>query len=326
MFQTNVTNKVFDFSRRNVLTGAAAGAAGFAAPWLAPRMARAVSHSDFDLEDPKTNLETLLKIQADLSGDQVIGGFGGYAWAWVPNEKNYMIFGTYGIGASRLEYLEDEEAYRFYHREVLYYLDPQTNKILETWKNPITDRTVEVLHILNDPVHRLYRLKGGRFSPPYPYQVYNDDIVFQLDIFRAEENNPMPRKEYPLHSQQSIYQSCELWANYSRLSEVSNPDITSASAHVAWARNGMWLPFMEMGNRPGHMVYHSQSLKLMGGVAELPRNILDYTEKNHPKYLEAPSKWQDLALNENTWSYSKKVIDQRRAEGRTGSVFGVEEG
>ena len=78
----------------------------------------------------------------------------------------------------------------------------------------------------------------------------------------------------------------------------------------------MWLPFMEMGQRPGQMVYASNSFKLKNKVADLPKAVREYTEKHHPKYLEPPSEWQGLSVNENTWSYSKKFIDARRAEGK----------
>ena len=56
-----------------------------------------------------------------------------------------------------------------------------------------------------------------------------------------------------------------------------------------------------------------------------PPKIREHTEKNHPKYLEAPQEWLGLTQNENTWTYSKKVIDERRAAGKVvnGSVFGV---
>lgn len=312
-----------EINRRQVLTGTTLGAAGLAMGTVTSRSAHAQWQTGaLDLDDKQDSLLALLKIQADLSGKGTISGFGGKAWAWIPGERHYEIFGTYGIGTSRIEYHEEEGGWRFYHREILYYLDPSTGKVLDTWENPMTSRKVEVLHIINDPVHRFYRSQGGPFGPPFPYQINGDDLVYQIDVFRAKEN-PMKREDYPLHSQQAVYQSAELWGIYSRVNEIMNPDVTSASSHTAWARLGMWLPFMEMGNRPGNMVYHSQSFKMLDGVAGLPKYIREYTEKNYPKFLEAPTEWQDLSLNENTWTYSKKEIDRRRAEGRTGSVFGV---
>ena len=133
----------------------------------------------------------------------------------------------------------------------------------------------------------------------------------------------MSRAEYPLHAPDDMYQSTELWMMKGRVSEVMNPDVTSASCVTSWARVGQWLPFMEMGNRPGIMVYHSDSYKLLGGTKDIPAEILAYTEKNHPEYLESPREWQDLRLNESQLTESKKLIDQRWDSDQrpVGSIF-----
>jgi len=47
-----------------------------------------------------------------------------------------------------------------------------------------------------------------------------------------------------------------------------------------------------MGQSPGHLFYRSHTLKLTR-VEELPRDILEYTEKNYPKYLTAPTEWKE---------------------------------
>ena len=38
----------------------------------------------------------------------------------------------------------------FLHR---YYLDPDTNERLTTWRNPLNNATVTVVHVSNDPVN-----------------------------------------------------------------------------------------------------------------------------------------------------------------------------
>ena len=50
--------------------------------------------------------------------------FPGQVWAMVPQEGNYRMFRTFGIGTGRIE--EVPEGWRIYNREVLYYLDPDT--------------------------------------------------------------------------------------------------------------------------------------------------------------------------------------------------------
>src|SRR5437016_2671931 len=98
-----------------------------------------------DLNDPADNLEAIIKIQADTSGAPLLTGFPGQAWGWIPGEGHKLLFNTYGIGATRVEKVGDD--WRFYHREVLYYLDPKTGEVLTHWNNPYTGKTVEVLHI-----------------------------------------------------------------------------------------------------------------------------------------------------------------------------------
>jgi hypothetical protein len=86
---------------------------------------------------------------------------------------------------------------------------------------------------------------------------------------------------------------------------------------------GQWLPFMEMGNRHGVMVYHSDAYKLLNGLDDIPSAIRSYTEKHHPKYLESPKTWQSLAGNESQLTVSKDEIDARwnSADKPVGSVF-----
>ena len=282
-----------------------------------------------DMTKALDNQTAMLKLQADFSGEPVIGIFPGKAWIWVPGENNYEAFHTYGVGASRLEFNEEEDGYRFYHREALLYTDPVTGEVLDTWMNPITGMKVRVVHVVNDPVQRFYPLKEGRFAPPYPYMINGDNLVFQLDVFRppAPGNNPLTRKEYPLHSQQDVYQTGELWAINGSMKALNDPENTRVPAHTAWGRISMWEPFFEMGNRPGVVVYHSQAFTTENGVDDIDPIIRDYLAKNQPQFLEypyAPTEWGE-GYQENHWTYAKKLIDKARAEGKTvgESVFGV---
>ena len=79
---------------------------------------------------------------------------------------------------------------------------------------------------------------------------------------------------------------------------------------MSWTRIADWLPWMQMGNNPGTMAFHSHSMKLMNGPSDLPRYILDYTEKNFPKYLEAPKEWLGPVMTSSAGEF-KKVIDAR---------------
>jgi Protein of unknown function (DUF1838) len=263
-----------------------------------------------DLDDPETNFRAMLKLRADLAEKDCLFAFPGQAWAMVPQEKNYRCFKTFGIGASRIEAVP--EGWRIYSREVLYYLDPDTGAILESWQNPfLGGREVEVVHIANDPVNGVFARQGSPIlSPPYPYVSAGDNVVFQWNffIFKPAE---LTRSEYPLYSSGDKDQHAELWGISGRKSEILDPDITSASSLTSWSRVAGWLPFMEMGASPGNMVFHSHSMKLMNGVDDLPRYILDYTAKHYPKYLEAPKEWLGPVMTSSFGEF-KKHIDAKK--------------
>ena len=266
-----------------------------------------------DLDDPATNYRAMLKLRADLSGRSCLFAFPGVAWAMVPQEKNYRCFKTFGIGASRIE--EVPEGWRIYSREVLYYLDPDTGAILDTWKNPfLGGREVEVVHVANDPVNGVFTRQGNPvLSPPYPYVSAGDDVVFQWNffIFKPAE---LTRSEYPLYSSGDKDQHAELWGIKGRKSEILDPQITSASCVMSWSRVAGWLPFMEMGASPGTMVFHSHSMKLMNGLDDLPRYILDYTEKNYARFLEAPKEWAGPVMTSTFGEFRKRVDARKKSQ------------
>lgn len=291
----------------NLWTGTASALAG---KGLLGAMATAPAGatSDLDLDDPETNLMAMLKIRGDISGKDFIFAFPGEAWAMVPQEGNYRLFKTFGVGAGHLE--EAPEGWRIYSREVLYYLDPDTGEILSEWSNPLLGgRRQKVYHVANDPINGVFTTEGDSvLAAPYPYVAYGDDIIFQWNFF-IHRPAFMSRKDYPLYSAGDIDDHAELWGIQGRKSDVLNPDVTSGQATISWCRVSQWLPFMEMGNSPGWMVFHSHCYKLMGGPEELPRNILDYTEKNHTKYLESPTEWNGFEMDDYAETF-KEMVDR----------------
>ncbi len=269
---------------------------------------------ELDLDDPKTNFNALLKLRGDLSGDDFFFAFPGQAWAMVPQDKNHKCFRTFGFGSGRFEQIE-EDTFRIYSREVLYYLDPDTGEILEEWSNPFQDgKKVEVVHIQNDPVNGIFSLKGpGPLAPPYPYVSCGDMVAFQWNFF-IQHPNALTRAEYPKYSSGDIDQHAELWGLIGSKKDILNPDTTSAYCTMSWSRVADWLPFMEMGDAPGKMVFHSHSLKLMDGPQELPRPILDHIEKHHSEYLTAPTEWNGPQMTSSAQVF-KDMVDKRRAAG-----------
>ena len=92
---------------------------------------------ELNLDDPETNYMAMLKIRGDLSGKDFFFAFPGEAWGSVPGEGYRRLFKTFGLGAGRIE--EVPEGWRIYNREVLYYMDLETGKVLDHWRNPFLE-------------------------------------------------------------------------------------------------------------------------------------------------------------------------------------------
>ena len=264
-----------------------------------------------DLDDPETNFMALMKLRGDLSGKDFHFAFPGQAWAMIPQERNFKCFRTFGFGSGRYEKVD--EGYRIFSREVLYYLDPDSGEILEEWNNPfLGGRKVDVHHIANDPVNGVFAMKGpGPLAPPYPYVSVGDHVAFQWNFF-IHHPAAMNRKDYPLHSSGDQDLHAEMWGMMGRKSDILD-DTTSAYCTMSWSRVADWLPFMEMGNQPGKMVFHSHSMKLMEGPQELPKPILDYVEKHHSEYLTAPTEWNGPQMTSSAGEF-KAMIDAQRGK------------
>jgi hypothetical protein len=266
-----------------------------------------------DLDDPAVNFNACMKLRGDLSGADFFFGFPGEAWAMAPDRKPVHCFNTLGFSSAKLEAVP--EGYRIYSREVLVFLDPESGEILAEWSNPfLGGRKVEVFHTANDPVNGVFTPGGpGPLAGPYPYVSFGDQVVFQWNFFIHHEA-AMSRADYPLYSSGDIDQHAELWGLIGRKSDILDPDTTSAVCTMSWSRVADWLPFMEMGNLPGKMAFHSHAMKLMGGPEELPRPFLDYIEANHAEYLSAPSDWNGFEVTSAAENF-RQLIEARKSAG-----------
>jgi hypothetical protein len=95
-------------------------------------------------------------------------------------------------------------------------------------------------------------------------------------------------------------------------SELYNPKTPTAYPMVSWVRVSQWAPWMEMGDRPGQMVFNAMGRKLPGGFEELPEVLKKEIRANYPIYEDAPPK-DDARPNETTWSKFKTLMDAKKA-------------
>ena len=256
------------------------------------------SSSAYDLEEPGDLVEAYIKTVGDISGEETVTYASVVVMAMVPGERGRKLFTLEVVGASR--FLPINGGYQRLHREVGLYTDLDTGEVMATWNNPFLDRDVEVIHIQNDPVNFEFTVEQQSGPRRILYEDFGDQVAFHREVL-LRYPSALSRADYPLHSSGDWYEAAELFNSFVRREDLENDALTSAPEFGTWARVGPWLPWMEMGDRPGHLLYHGRSSKLKGGVAELPDQLRAYMQAKLPKYLSAPTEFE--APNETSWTY-----------------------
>jgi Protein of unknown function (DUF1838) len=228
-----------------------------------------------DTSSAEANIRTFVKIRASLEPVDVVTWFRGGVYAFLPGEGHKHLFTLEGYNIGRA--VETEGGYDFLSREAVFYRDPVTDEFIDSWTNPITGETNDVLHIWNDPVNGGFKLNGPRGPWTLVPDVWGDDVHFSTDVFLLYPN-PLQPDAWPRESGGPMYQGAELFR-----------------------------PWMLMGTRAGHLVYHTGGKKLMGGYAELPADTRAKVEAERPEYMFAPATM--VTPNETSWTFYAK---QRR--------------
>ena len=118
-----------------------------------------------DLSKPDDSYQAMLRVVGDLSGKTVYKDWDATIFASLPGQKPKPILRTIGFNAGRL-IKQADGSHHWVTREVSYYVDLQTGKIIETWQNPLNGKTVDVVQVANDPVSSKFpKLEAGKFNP-----------------------------------------------------------------------------------------------------------------------------------------------------------------
>nr|XP_022336801.1 uncharacterized protein LOC111133042 [Crassostrea virginica] len=263
----------------------------------------------FDLNDPKTNLESIIRLSSTLVPHvDTISYINGTVYGRRPGEMitKLFYFEGYNIGQ---KYPNNDGGYTSLSREFLVYRDIHTQQILQVFQNPYTGVPNEVFYVQNDPVNGFFQL-----GDIIPFKRFSrDNVVFNLD-FVLEYPNALDPDKYSRYSAGKFYNSAELFSyfgNYSEL-ELATSNHPSAVVVTTWSRHSQFLPWLEMGTTPGSLFYTTFSWKCMS-LSCVKTDIMELINSTYSKFTKAPKIFEKP--NETSWLAFKKVVDQRRAQG-----------
>lgn len=271
-----------------------------------------------DPENPDDAILAAQKMNCSLKeGEPIVYWWQGSAYSRVPGEKDSHLFNVEGMNIRSCKNFEDPErghGFRSTSREILLYLDPETNEILRTWTNPWTNEEVEVIHVANDPVN-MRRPMYARAADGTPY-TFDAKIIGNRVIEGGEAplfyKNPLAGdyQEYV----GNMYHAMEALNSYTYADDVFDSEKDKLDSYVlSWARFSEWLPWMKMGGRTGMMIFTTVGGRV-DGYDGLPDRLKAEIEKNYPTY-KVPPPIDDDRPNVTSWSFFKQVFDARNAEG-----------
>jgi hypothetical protein len=276
-----------------------------------------IQRQALDLRTDADNLKAWLKVRGDANlGAETVYYWSGYIYQM--KDQNPDDFRQPGVPAFEIPLLKFEgfNISRFVKdqagnhvlltKEASFYIDPDTNRIIDCWLNPMLDlpKEVPVLHVWNDPVN---------FGTGYVdyFEMSEDRLSFFTDILISYRSPLAGNEAYLPYSSSDVYQGSELFNFYVKRSDLENPNITSAPVEISWTRIGQYLPWMQMGQKNGKLIYTVRGYKLANGWDDLPQKIKDKViQSGKMEYMHAPESVPDgFVPNVTSWRYFKQQFE-----------------
>ncbi len=259
-----------------------------------------------DLKTPQGNITGFGRTIGDLDeSKQKFGYYGGAVMAVMPDKKVQPIFEFHGFSVTRMQAQEDG-SWKKLLREVGYYTDLKTGEIMEEWYNPFIDEKVKVVPVANDPFNfhlqeTFPKLEFVKDAPDIPFVLdwrnIGDALTLHMDVHLRYPNMMLNPQKWPRESSGPWVIASEMFRTQLSLKDMQNEDLTTLESRGSWNRVTPWLPWMFMGQAPGHILYACETLSKGDDPSFIPEQLLRYTEANYPKFMEAPTEWYEPSLS-----------------------------
>jgi hypothetical protein len=259
-----------------------------------------------DFNNPRWNRDAWARIQGDMNSEkQRIGHCSGIIMAVRPGEAIKPFLGFQVFLATRLIPLPDGNIRRL-NKEVIFYTEltrrGQPGEIIEEFKNPFTGETNKIVQVWNDPFNYTISdtlilapedFPGDKSKLPkipllFPWQELDAETLVLNTDMHLNYPNPLQPDKWPRESSGPKAQVTEMMRYFVKRKDLENPNLTAVPYHGTWHRVTPWLPFMLMGQTPGHCMYASTMVGF-DSIEKLPKYVVDYAMKHKPDMLKAPT-------------------------------------
>jgi len=119
----------------------------------------------------------------------------------------------------------------------------------------------------------------------------------------------------PLGSEYQVYvggayHAMEIFNSIYRSHEMLDSNVESLThSNIAWSRVAQWLPWMEMGSKPGIMIFNATGFSTFEKGEIWPR-LQKIMDERYPLY-NTPPPLDDSRPNETSWTVFKKHMKEK---------------
>lgn len=246
--------------------------------------------------DPQQALHNYLRIQGDLSGRPAPNPWRGHYIAVTPDENPKVVFDCESCETKKV-FPRDDGTYEVWSKVMTVFKDPDTGEVLngKTYKNPWTgeDNLVEP-NIIGS--RSLYYVEDGQVTAA---QFARNTNAAAGENWSAEIDPGMTatlslewsvmgpkvqmagRRKYP---EVRPIPLAEYGTTTVDLAQILDPDLTRIESTYGIVFLAPWQGFLNMGNRPGHSVWHCVGSKAQS-FDDLSPAYLEQAEKYIPDVL-----------------------------------------
>jgi hypothetical protein len=163
-----------------------------------------------------------------------------------------------------------------------FYRDAVSGAYLESFTNPLNGRTMSLYpNVLRSPAgkHSTFSPRGqegtsGALSP-WQVETHRSAETVWLTTSRALPTAPQPW--------------IEVQTMFGATRELDDPRVTRPATTFSSSYSAPYLKWMEMGEEPGHLLWHSSGRKL-ASMAEIPPAYRARGDRLQPGHFVAPAR------------------------------------
>jgi hypothetical protein len=263
--------------RRDLLTGLAVAGLGLAA---LPATAEAKDAAPA-IATPQENLRALVRTTASLKEVDCPYFYNGTIYGVVGEEQPRPLYKFTGLETYRMLHVAADE-YELIGNTVTFFRDLETNAFLHEFANPYTGATNTVPAAVQGGgkgrgfEHSVRGIRPTVFKDKFPDEPLKMWWTAAGDYLWLHDATVYPPGMQTPRMQRKT--------NFVRRDQFLDPAVDSLAATFTAAVFMPWPKWMEMGERPGHIVWHASGAKLKS-VADIPAEHRERAMKEYPERM-----------------------------------------